>query len=280
MGLACDFLAQSLGDSALDSGRLPPHPEHNRPLTAEELAQHEWQLDVPGFGEAGQRRLKNASVLVSRIGGLGSPVAFELAAAGVGRLVLAHAGCPQPSDLNRQLLMRADRLHVPRVEQAKQRLQEFKPGVEVIAVAENVSEENAKELIDQVDVVVDCAPMFAERFAMNDEAVRQGKPIIECAMYELQATLTTVIPGRTPCLRCLVPDAPIAWKRRFPVFGAVSGTVGCLAAMETVKVLSGLGECLTGELLQMDLRTMAFHRTAISRDPGCPVCGNTSRKPA
>ena len=256
------------------NGRPENARGEQRPLTDVDRAQHEWQLDVPDFGEAGQQRLKNATVLVSRIGGLGSPVAFELAAAGVGRLVLAHAGCPGPSDLNRQLLMRADRLDVLRVEQAKQRLYEFKPSVEVIPVAANVSEDNARELIEQVDLVVDCAPMFEERLAMNDEVVRQGKPMIECAMYELQATITTIIPGTTPCLRCLVPEPPAPWRRRFPVFGAVSGTVGCLAAMEAIKLLAGFGSCLTHQLLQMDLRTMAFHRTRIERRPSCATCAH------
>ena len=243
-------------------------------LTDTDREQHEWQLDVPGFGEQGQRRLKGATVLVSRIGGLGGPVAWELAAAGIGRLVLAHAGCPGPSDLNRQTLIRADQLSVPRVEQAVRRLQEFKPTVEVIPVAENISQENADALIEQVDLIVDCAPMFEERLAMNDAAVRFGKPLVECAMYELQATITTVIPGKTPCLRCLVPEPPPAWRRRFPVFGAVSGAVGCLAAMEAIKQIAGFGEGLHGRMIQMDLRTMQFSETHLERDPNCPVCAD------
>lgn len=247
-------------------------------LTDADRDQHEWQLDVPGFGEDGQRRLKGATVLVSRIGGLGGPVAWELAAAGVGRLVLAHAGCPGPSDLNRQTLIRADMLDVPRVEQAVRRLNEFKPNVEVVPVAANISEANANELIEGVDLIVDCAPMFEERLAMNDAAVRFGKPLIECAMYELQATITTMVPGVTPCLRCLVPEPPPAWRRRFPVFGAVSGAVGCLAAMEAIKQLAGFGDRLLGRMVQMDLRTMQFSETKIERDPNCPVCAGVVRK--
>lgn len=242
-------------------------------LTQEDLAQHEWQLDVPDFGEEGQAKLKNSTVLVSRIGGLGGPVAWELAAAGVGHLVLAHSGCPGPSDLNRQTLIRADMLDVPRVTQAVQRLHEFKPSVKVTPIDANMSDENADELISQVDLIVDCAPMFQERLAMNDAAVRYRKPIVECAMYELEATLTTVIPGQTPCLRCLVPEPPLVWKRRFPVFGAVSGTVGCLAAMEAIKQLAGFGDCLLSRMIQMDLRTMQFHTVEIERNPECECCG-------
>ena len=220
------------------------------------------------------KNFRNASVLVSRIGGLGGPVAWELAAAGVGKLVLAHAGCPKESDLNRQTLIRADKLHVLRVEQAKQRLQEFKPSIDIVPFPSNVNEQNAKELIDQVDLVVDCAPMFEERFAMNDEAVRQKKPIIECAMYECQASITTIVPGKTPCLRCFVPQSPPAWKRRFPVFGAVSGAIGCLAAMEAIKLIAGFGDCLKGRLLQFDLRSMQTHETKLLRNPNCSVCQN------
>lgn len=246
---------------------------HPRALTDEERAVYEWQMWVPDFGEAGQELLRGASILVSRCGGLGSVVAYELAAAGVGKLVLAHAGNVKPSDLNRQLLMTHDWLGRPRVESASRRLKELNPRLDVVAVAENVSTENVARLVDEVDLIVDCAPLFDERFAMNAEAVRQGKPLIECAMYSLEAQLTTIVPGQTPCLACLHPENPPAWKREFPVFGAVSGSVGCLAAMEAIKVLSGLGDPLQGRLLTMDLSDMQFQVRSVERDPGCRVCG-------
>lgn len=245
-------------------------------LTDEERAIYEWQMWVPGFGEAGQKALKGASVLISRVGGLGGVVAYELAAAGIGRLVLAHAGSVKLSDLNRQLLMTYDWVGKPRVESAARRLRELNPHVEIVAVPENVSDANAATLVSQADLVVDCAPLFAERFAMNREAVRQGKPLVECAMYDLEAQITTVLPGRTPCLACLYPETPPAWKREFPVFGAVSGTVGCLAAMEAIKVLAGLGSPLAGTLLVMSLRDMTFERLSIARRQECPVCGSPS----
>ncbi len=243
-----------------------------RALTDEERAVYEWQMWSPGFGEEGQTRLRNSSVLVSRCGGLGSVVAYELAAAGVGRLLLAHAGCVKPSDLNRQLLMTHDWLGKPRVESAKRRLLDLNPRLDVVAVAENISEDNAAALVEQADVVVDCAPLFAERFAMNRQAVGQGKPIVECAMYDLEATITTVLPGETPCLACLHPSDPPQWKREFPVFGAVSGTVGCVAAMEAIKLLAGFGAPLLGRMAQFDLRDMSFHTYNIRRDPRCGVC--------
>ena len=155
-------------------------------LTPEDKAIYEWQIWVPEFGEAGQEKLKSASVLVSRCGGLGSVVAYELAAAGIGKLVLAHHGNVNPSDLNRQLLMTHDWLGKPRVESAKRRLLELNPRLDVEIVAENVNEDNAAQLVEQVDVIVDCAPLFEERFLMNREAIRQNKPLVECAMYGLE----------------------------------------------------------------------------------------------
>jgi len=243
------------------------------PLTDEEREIFSWQLDVPGFGEKGQKRLKSASVLVSRVGGLGSVVAYELAAAGIGKLVLAHAGDIKPSDLNRQLLMTHAALGSSRVQSAMQRLNDLNPRLEIEAIPENVTDKNASELVGKVDLVVDCSPLFKERFAMNRAAVEQGKPIVECAMYELQAQITTVIPGVTPCLTCLFKEHPPAWKRKFPVFGAVSGTVGCLGAMEAIKVISGLGDPLHGRILNMDLRSMDFRMLQIKRREDCPVCG-------
>ena len=243
-----------------------------KPLTDHEKAVYEWQMWVPDFGEAGQERLKAASVLVSRCGGLGSVVAYELAAAGVGKLVLAHAGNVKPSDLNRQLLMTHEGLGHSRVESAKRRLLELNPRLEIVAVPENISEENAERLVAEVDLIVDCAPLFEERFAMNRQAILQNKPLVECAMYELEFQLTTIIPAQSPCLACLHPEKPPAWKREFPVFGAVSGTVGCMGAMEAIKVLGQFGQPLAGQLLTCDLRDMTIRRRSIVRRDQCAVC--------
>lgn len=243
------------------------------PLTDDDRAIYEWQIWTPDFGEAGQERLKGSSVLVTRVGGLGGVVAYELAAAGVGRLILAHAGNVKPSDLNRQLLMTHDWIGQPRIESARRRLLDLNPRLEVTAVAENATPGNVAELVRQADVVVDCAPLFEERLLLNREAVRQSKPLVECAMYELEGTLTTMLPGQTPCLACLTPVPPPAWRREFPVFGAVSGAVGCLAAMEAIKVLAGLGTPLAGRMLTMDLRDMSFRLRTLSRRADCPVCG-------
>ena len=245
-----------------------------RALTEEDRAIWEWQLDVPGFGEPGQERLKGASVLVSRCGGLGSVVAYELAAAGVGRLVIPHGGNVKPSDLNRQLLDTHASIGTPRIDVITQRLLDLNPRLDVVPIAANIGEQNAEEIVGQCDVVVDCAPLFEERYAMNDAAMRQGKPMVDAAMYELQAQLTTLIPGETPSLRCIYPDPPAFWRRRFPVFGAVSGAVGCLAAMEAIKLIAGagddgLGETLAGRMLRFDLRDMSFRTFSLREVEWC-----------
>ncbi len=227
-------------------------------LTDIEKDVYSWQLDVRDFGESGQRKLKGASVLISRVGGLGSVVAYELAAAGIGKLILAHAGNVKQSDLNRQLLMTHDWLGKPRIESAMRRLKELNPRLEVLGVAENITVENADRLVGMADCIVDAAPMFQERLAMNDAAARQGKPVIEAAMYELDASLTIIHPPKTRAFRDLVPDVPEGWTRRFPVFGAVSGTIGCMAAMEAIKVIAGFGDPLINRMLRVDLRTMRF----------------------
>lgn len=244
-----------------------------KPLTDEERAVYEWQIWMDGFGERGQELLKGATALVSRCGGLGGPVCYNLAAAGIGKIVIAHAGNVKPSDLNRQILMTQAGLGQSRVESAARRLQELNPRLEVEAVPENIGEENAERLVGEADIVFDCAPLFSERYLMNRECVRQDKPLIEAAMFDMEGQVTTILPGRTPCLRCLYPEEPAGWKRQFPVLGAVSALAGAVAALEGIKVLTGLGEPLVGMLLYYDARTMQFQRIPVSRRTDCPECG-------
>ena len=241
-------------------------------LDAMDRSIYEWQMWAEGIGELGQRKLKSASVLISRVGGVGGTVAYQLAAAGVGKIILAHEGTIKHSDLNRQLLMSYDRIGQSRVDTARARLLALNPRLVVETFDENVCEANAQELVSRADIVVDCAPLFAERFAMNRAIVNQGKPMVECAMYEFEGSLTTILPGTTACLACLSPIAPTAWRREFPVFGAVAGAVGCMAAMEVIKLITGVGETLSGSMLAMDLSAMTFARRKVHRNPNCAVC--------
>ena len=244
-----------------------------RTLSSLEEEIYSWQVPVSGFGQDGQERLKKASVLVTRCGGLGGVVAYELAAAGIGQLVVAHAGNVKPSDLNRQLLMTRDWIGKPRIESIERRLLELNPDLDIVAIPENASGENADRLVSQADVVVDASPLFEERYALNEACVRLGKPMVECAVYELEAHLTTIIPGETPCLRCLYPEQSTTWTRRFPIFGAVSGSLGGMAAMEAIKLVAGFGQPLAGRLLTYDLKDGSFRRLRVRRNVVCSTCG-------
>ncbi|MFT7630979.1 MAG: molybdopterin/thiamine biosynthesis adenylyltransferase [Mariniblastus sp.] len=250
---------------------LPKSPSEF--LTDEEKATYEWQMWTPGFGESGQRRLKNSTVLISRCGGLGSVVAYELAAAGVGRLIIAHAGNVKHSDLNRQLLMTHDWLGKPRIETIERRLKDLNPRLEIVPLAANLDDELAERWVPEADVCVGAAPLFKERFAMSDACVRHRKPLVNCAMYDTDATISTFPAGGKPCLRCLTPVAPEYWKREFPVFGATSGTVACMGAMEAIKLLAGFGETLEQRVLHCDFRNMAFKEISIANVPHCEICG-------
>lgn len=246
------------------------------PLSQEEKAIYEWQMWLPEIGEGGQEKLKGASALVSRCGGLGGPVCYNLAAAGIGRLIIAHGGNLAPSDLNRQILMTHDGIGKPRIESAARRLKELNPRMEIVAVPENITEDNAERLVKQADIVFDCAPLFNERFLMNRECVRQGKPMIEAAMFGLEGQVTTILPGQSPCLACLYPEMPPHWKRQFPVIAAVSALAASIAALEGIKQIVGFGQSLAGTLLYYDGANMTFQRIPITRRPDCPVCGNQS----
>jgi molybdopterin/thiamine biosynthesis adenylyltransferase len=244
-------------------------------LTELEREIYKRQIQIHDFGEEAQVKLKSSAALVTRIGGLGGPVALYLAMAGIGKLVLAHAGNLTWSNLNRQILMRYDHVGKPRIECATELFERLTPHTEIIALGEDASEENALDLVAQVDIVCDCPPSFEERFALNRACVALRKPLLEPAMYGMEGYLTTIVPGETPCLACLIPERPAWWHHLgFPVLGAVSAALGCLTAVEAVKLLTGFGELLKGQMLQYDSSTMDFIKFPVSRRPDCPVCGH------
>jgi molybdopterin/thiamine biosynthesis adenylyltransferase len=243
-------------------------------LSDADRATYEWQLDVPGLGERGQEKLGGATALVSRVGGLGGPLAMSLAAAGVGKIILVHAGNLQEADLNRQTLMSRKWIGKPRVDCAAETIARFKPEIEVVPVNENFNDDNARRLVSMSDIVFDCAPLFEERFLMNRECVNEGKPIIDSAMYSMQGQVMTIVPGRTPCLACVYPEIPSHWKRRFPVIGAVSSLVAQVGALEGIKLISGFGEVSIGEMILIDAGTMSFNKIKLApRRHDCAVCG-------
>jgi molybdopterin-synthase adenylyltransferase len=246
-------------------------------LTPTELERYRRQIMLPGFGEEAQQRLKNATVLVTGVGGLGATAALYLAVAGVGRLILLRGGELRLDDLNRQVLMTHDWVGKPRVFKAKETLTAINPDVQIDAICEYVSPENVDALVQTADIVLDCSHNFIERDLLNAACVRWGKPMVEAAMNDMEAYLTTIVPGLTPCLSCIFPEKPDWDKRGFGVLGAVSGTLACLTALEAIKLITGLGTPLLSQLLTMDLGRTEFSKRHPYHDPNCVVCGEKSR---
>ncbi|MGL4622649.1 HesA/MoeB/ThiF family protein [Chroococcidiopsis sp.] len=242
-------------------------------LTPIELERYRRQIMLPGFGEEAQQRLKSSTVLVTGVGGLGGTAALYLAVAGVGRLILVRGGELRLDDMNRQILMSDDWVGKPRVLKAKTTLEQINPDVQIDALCEYVTPENVDDLVRNADVTLDCAHNFIERDLLNAACVRWKKPMVEAAMNDMEAYLTTIIPDRTPCLSCIFPEKPDWDKRGFGVLGAVSGTLACLTALEAIKLITGIGKPLLSQLLTMDLGSLEFAKRRPYHDPNCPVCG-------
>ncbi|TAF28718.1 MAG: HesA/MoeB/ThiF family protein, partial [Oscillatoriales cyanobacterium] len=177
-------------------------------LTLKELERYRRQIMLPGFGEEAQLKLKNSTVLVTGVGGLGATAALYLAVAGVGKLILLRGGELRLDDMNRQILMTDDWVGQPRVFKAQATLEAINPDVDIEAICEYVTEENVDALVRSADIVLDCAHNFTERDLLNTACVRWGKPMVEAAMNDMEAYLTTIVPGLTPCLSCIFPEKP------------------------------------------------------------------------
>lgn len=249
--------------------------KHNT-LSEFEKERYSRQLKVEGFGEEGQLRLKNSTVFISRVGGVGGTAAMNLVRAGVGRLILAHGGNVVPEYLNRWQLINPADLGKPCAQAWAERLKEINPGVEITAINEYVDESNVSDLIAEADLIIDGAPLFEERYIMNDEAVRQNKPLCMGAMYSMEGYASTFIPGETPCLRCLFPERPEFWTsiKVFPALGPGPVMVGTTIAMEAIKLITGYGQPLKNILWFFNLETNTTRHLQIERRLDCPSCGS------
>lgn len=242
-------------------------------LTPTELERYQRQIQLPGFGEAGQAALKASTALITGVGGLGGTVALYLAVAGIGKLILVRGGNLRLDDMNRQILMTHDWVGKPRVFKAQETLAQINPDVQIEAIDEYITEENVDSLVQQSDIALSCAHNFGERDLLNAGCVLWNKPMVEAAMNSMEAYLTTIIPGKTPCLSCLFPEKPDWDRRGFGVLGAVSGTLACLTALEAIKLITGLGKPLLSQLLTMDLGNAEFAKRRPYHDPDCQICG-------
>ncbi|MGO1072656.1 molybdopterin-synthase adenylyltransferase MoeB [Lysobacter sp. CA199] len=237
-------------------------------------------LRLPEVGEAGQRKLQAARVAMVGAGGLGSPAAFYLAAAGVGTLMLADDDVVDRSNLQRQILHTEDRIGVAKVESARIALNALNPRVQVETFAERITSDNVERLIADADVVFDGADNFPVRYLLNDACVKLGKPLVYGAIHRFEGQVSVFDAGRhrgaCPCYRCLFPQPPPPEAApncaEAGVLGVLPGVVGLIQATEVVKLILGLGESLAGRLLHFDALGMRMRETRLRPDPDCPVC--------
>lgn len=255
---------------------LPTAPS-GAAMGAEELARYARQLSLPGIGLAGQAKLRAASVLVIGAGGLGSPAALYLAAAGVGRLGIADPDAVELSNLHRQLLHTTGRVGQPKVESAREAIGALNPHVRVETHAWAVDAWNAERLVAQYDLVLDGSDNFPTRYAVSDACVLQGKPYVYGSVQRFDGQLSFFGAPGGPCYRCLFREPPPAGAipscAEAGVFGVMPGLVGTLQASEALKWITGAGEPLTGRLLLIDVLRMQFRTIEVRRDPDCPSCG-------
>lgn len=238
--------------------------------------------DLPGsryarqlklLGEEGQHALRKACVFVAGVGGLGGTAALYLAAAGIGKLILAHEGVVAAPDLNRQILMDTEHLGEKRIETAVLRLRMLNPEVEIVGYNSRI-DDTARPWVEAADMVIDARYDFPERYALNRLCVEAGKPMIEAAMYGFEVSLTTILPGLTPCLECIYPDRGAEWEPLgFPVLGATSGIAGCLAALEAVKWITRVGTAYAGIMHRFSTIDFACYSVHLTRNPNCACCG-------
>ena len=246
-------------------------------LTPDELQRYSRQLRLADLGLEGQRRLKAARVLLVGAGGLGSPAALYLAAAGVGHLGVADADRVEPSNLHRQLLHGASDVGRPKVDSARDRLAEVNPHVQVEAYAERVTSTNALELLRGYDIVVDGTDNFQTRYLTNDACVLLGKPNVYGSVFRFEGQASVFAMPGGPCYRCLFREPPppgaVPTCEEAGVLGVLPGLVGMIQATETIKLVLGLGDTLSGRLLLMDTLRMRFRTIEVRPDPECPACG-------
>ena len=244
----------------------------------EQVVRYARHIILPGIGGDGQRTLLDASVLCIGAGGLGSPVAMYLAAAGVGKLGIVDFDVVDLTNLQRQIAHGTKDVGRPKVESAADRLRDINPGTEVVTYDTMLNSENAFEIFEPYDVIVDGSDNFPVRYLANDASQMLGKPLAYGSIFQWEGQATVFMPGReTPCYRCLFPQPPppgsVPSCAEGGVFGVLPGIVGCIQATEAIKLILAKGTTLEGRLLLFDAMEMDFTTVKLRWDPECPVCG-------
>jgi molybdopterin/thiamine biosynthesis adenylyltransferase len=250
--------------------------ESSSAIQSERYARH---LTLPEIGPAGQERLRLSKVLVVGVGGLGSPAAFYLVAAGIGTVGLVDSDVVDLSNLQRQILHAEEDIGHRKVESAARKLRALNPEVEVRCHPVRLGPDDAAGLFSGYDMVLDATDNFPAKFLIADVCHAVSKPYVHAGILRFGGQVMTVIPGQTACYRCVFSSAPpaVAGVPAGPV-GAVPGVVGAIEAMEAIKVLLGIGVPLTNRLLTWDALNMSFREIQLSRNPDCPLCGNSGER--
>jgi molybdopterin/thiamine biosynthesis adenylyltransferase/rhodanese-related sulfurtransferase len=246
-------------------------------LSHEEILRYSRNLLIPDVGLEGQRKLKAASVLIVGTGGLGSPAALYLAAAGVGHLGLVDYDVVDLSNLQRQVIHGSSSLGQQKVASARSRLLELNPDIQVDIYNQTFTSENAKAIAEPYDLIIDASDNFPTRYLVNDLCVLTGKPDIYGSVYRFEGQVSVFDARLGPCYRCLFPEPPppglVPSCDESGVFGVVPGTIGMLQATETLKLIIGIGEMLVGRLLLFNAEDMSFEFVKLHKNPACKVCG-------
>ncbi|WP_103026921.1 molybdopterin-synthase adenylyltransferase MoeB [Salinibacter altiplanensis] len=251
---------------------------NNAPLSSEELQRYSRHLTLPEFGREGQETLKNSSVLLVGAGGLGSPAATYLAAAGVGRIGLVDFDTVEASNLQRQILYGTSDVGRSKLDAASERLEDLNPHVDIEHHEVRLTSDNALGIIDEYDVVADGTDNFPTRYLVNDACVMTGTPNVYASIFRFEGQVSVFATEDGPCYRCLYEEPPppglVPSCAEGGVLGILPGFIGTLQATEVIKLLADIGEPLIGRLLMVDALNMDFRTVNVPKNPDCPVCGD------
>jgi len=246
-------------------------------FTEDQLQRYSRHIILPEVGGKGQKKILRAKVLILGAGGLGCPVGYYLAAAGVGTLGMIDNDTVELSNLQRQIAHNTQRIGVPKVDSAKATFEALNPDVRVIGIRERMTKDNIMDFMKDYDVVVDGSDNFPTRYLVNDACVLLKKPLVSGAILRFEGQVTTIMPGEGHCYRCLFEEMPPAGLvpscQEAGVIGAIPGVVGSLQAIEVFKLILGKGDVLKNTLLIYDALKTTFRRVRVPKNPECPVCG-------
>jgi adenylyltransferase/sulfurtransferase len=239
-----------------------------------ELERYKRQMML--FGEEGQERLKKAHIFIAGAGGLGSPVSIYLAVAGVGTITIIDMDVVDGTNLNRQILHYDRDIGRKKTASAEEKLQELNPDIIINAIDVKIDASNAKKLVGNADGIVDAMDNYPTRYLLNDLAIVKQIPFFHGGIRGFYGQVTTIIPGSTPCLKCIFPKAPP--KEEFPVVGVTAGIIGTIQSNEVIKYLTGTGDLLTNRLFIWDGMQAHAEEICIERNPSCKACGGRGKK--